>query len=50
MPERPQTTVLRRLALESGEQEDVAQSEVSGSVVATLAPLLERALAGEPIW
>ena len=47
MPEQPRTTVLRRLTLESGEQEDVGQSEVSGSVVATLAPLLQTALAGE---
>ena len=49
MPVRPKTNILRRLILESGQQEDVAQSEVSGSVVETLAPLLQRALAGDPM-
>lgn len=49
MPVRPKTNILRRLILESGEQEDIAQSAVSGSVVETLAPLLQRALAGEPM-
>ena len=47
MPERARTTILRRLTLESGDQEDVAQSTVSGSVIETLTPLVERALAGE---
>ena len=47
MPESTRTTILRRLTLESGEQEDVAQSTVAGSVVETLAPALERALDGE---
>ena len=47
MPESARTTILRRLTLESGEQEDIAQSTVAGSVVETLSPALERALAGE---
>ena len=47
MPERARTTTLRRLTLESGEPEDVAQSAVAGSVVETLAPLLQQALSGE---
>ena len=47
MPESVRTTILRRLTLESGEQEDIAQSTVAGSVVETLTPALERALAGE---
>ena len=49
MPESARTTILRRLTLESGEQEDIAQSTVAGSVVETLAAALERALAGERI-
>ena len=47
MPESARTTILRRLTLESGEQEDIAQSTVAGSVVETLTPALERALASE---
>lgn len=47
MPDSARTTILRRLTLESGEQEDIAQSTVAGSVVETLTPALERALAGE---
>ncbi|MCY4417504.1 MAG: hypothetical protein OXE87_14520 [Chloroflexi bacterium] len=47
MPDRAQTTVLSRLTLESGDQEEVAQSTVAGSVVETLTPLVQRALAGE---
>jgi hypothetical protein len=47
MPEHARTTVLRRLALESGDQEDIAQSAVASSVIETLTPFLERALAGE---
>lgn len=47
MLERPNTTLLRRLALESGDQEDVPQTEVASSTVDVLLPLLERGLAGE---
>ena len=47
MPESVRTTILRRLILESGDQEDIAQSTVAGSVVAALIPALERALVGE---
>lgn len=39
--------MLRRLTLESGDQEDIAQNAVAGSVVETLTPPLERALTGE---
>ena len=49
MPAHPRTTLLRRLTLESGDQEDIAQSTVSGSVVETLTPALQRALDGEPM-
>ena len=49
MSARPRTTMLRRLTLESGDHEDVAQSTVSGSVVETLTPALQRALDGEPM-
>ena len=48
MPVRPHTNLLRRLILESGEQQDISQSSVAGSVVETLTPALEQALAGEP--
>ncbi|MCY3692928.1 MAG: hypothetical protein OXI54_03200 [Chloroflexota bacterium] len=48
MPVRPKTNLLRRLILESGEQQDISQSSVAGSVVETLTPVLEQALAGEP--
>lgn len=44
MPERPKTTTLRRLTLESGDQEDISQSAVAGGAVEMLAPLLEQAL------
>ena len=47
MPDRAQTTILRRLILESGDQEDIAQSAVSGSVIETLTPLLQESLFGE---
>ncbi len=47
MTDRVRTTVLRRLTLESGDQEDIAQSTVASSVIETLAPLVQRALAGE---
>ena len=47
MPELPKTTTLRRLTLESGDQEDISQSEVAGGAVEILAPLLEQALAGD---
>jgi len=47
MSVRPRTTLLRRLTLESGDQEDIAQNAVAGSVVETLTPPLERALTGE---
>jgi hypothetical protein len=47
MPNRPRTAVLRRLTLESGDQEDIAQSAVPGSVIETLTPFLQRTLAGE---
>ncbi len=43
--ERPKTTTLRRLTLESGDQEDISQSEVAGGTVEILAPMLEQALA-----
>ena len=46
MPERPKTTTLRRLTLESGDQEDISQSEVAGGTVEMLAPMLEQALSG----
>lgn len=48
MPVRARTTVLRRLTLESGDQEDIPQSTVAASVIETLTPYLERALDGEP--
>ena len=47
MPERARTTVLRRLTLESGDQEEISQSTVAGSVIETLTPFLQRSLAGE---
>ena len=47
MNDRARTTALRHLTLESGDQEDIAQSAVSGVVVEALTPPLERALAGE---
>ena len=48
MPERATTTTLRRLTLESGDQEDMPQREMASGTVETLAPMLERALAGDP--
>ncbi len=48
MPERPITTTLRRLTLESADQQDSPQSEVSDVTVGMLTPLLQRALAGDP--
>ena len=45
MLERPKTTTLRRLTLESGDQEDAPQSEVASSTVDALLPLLEQSLA-----
>ena len=47
MAERARTTVLRRLTLESGDQEDIAQSAVTAGVIETVTPYVERALAGE---
>ena len=46
MPERPTTITLRRLTLESGDQEDIPQSEVTVGAVEVLAPLLEQGLSG----
>lgn len=46
MPERPKTTTLRRLTLESGDQEDISQSAVAGGTVEILAPMLKQALSG----
>ena len=48
MPERATTTTLRRLTLESGDQGDMPQREMASGTVETLAPMLERALAGDP--
>ncbi len=45
MPERITTSVLRRLTLESGYQEDISQSMVAGGTVDILTPLLEQGLA-----
>ncbi len=47
MLERPKTTTLRRLTLESGDQEDIPQSEVAGGTVEILTPMLEQALSGD---
>ena len=47
MQELPKTKSLRRLTLESGDQEDISQSEVAGGTVEILAPMLEQALAGD---
>lgn len=46
MPERARTTTLRRLTLESVDQEDIQQSEVVSAAVEALTPMLEQALAG----
>lgn len=48
MPENLRTTTLRRLTLETGDQEDISQSDVAGGTVEILGPLLEQALSGEP--
>ena len=47
MPERPKTITLRRLTLESGDQEDISQNEVAGGTVEILTPMLEQALSGD---
>ena len=47
MPELPKTTTMRRLTLESGDQEDISQSDVAGGTVEILMPMLDEALMGD---
>lgn len=47
MPDHPTTTTMRRLTLESADQQDSPQSDVSDATVEMLAPLLQQALDGD---